>query len=51
MTVTTERITWGINKGKTKVRIRAGCTDQLVLIYTRREDALALLKALRKRDR
>ena len=51
MRIETARITWGINKGKAKVRIRGGFTDQIVLIYSKREDALALLKALKKRDR
>lgn len=50
MKVTTERITWGIHKGSTKVRMRTGCTAEIVLIYQKREDALALLKALRKRE-
>ena len=51
MTLTTARITWGINKGNTKVTLRGGCTDEIMLIYKKREDALALLKALRKRER
>lgn len=37
--------------GQTVVRIWGGMTDKIVVRFDKREDALALLKALRKRSR
>ena len=35
----------------TVVRLRGGCTDKINLYFKNRQDALAMLKALRKRVR
>lgn len=37
--------------GQTVVRLHGGCTDKLIITFENRKDALALLKALRKRVR
>jgi len=47
MTVTTYQKA----SGKTVVQLRGGCTDRINLYFRTRQDALALLKALRKRVR
>ena len=43
--------TYQAQDGTTVVRLRGGCTDKLNLYFAKREDALALLRALRKRVR
>lgn len=35
--------------GETCVRIQGGCTDKIIIRFSNRTDALALLKALRRR--
>jgi hypothetical protein len=37
--------------GQTVVRLHGGCTDKIIVVFDERKDALALLKALRKRVR
>lgn len=37
--------------GNTVVRLHGGCTDKIIFRFAKREDALALLNALRKRIR
>lgn len=37
--------------GETIVRLHGGCTDKIIFRFATRQDALALLKALRKRIR
>ena len=43
--------TYTAQDGMTVVRLRGGCTDKINLYFKDRQDALALLKALRKRVR
>lgn len=43
--------TYTTHMGETAVSIRGGCTDKIVVYFKTRADALALLKALRKRVR
>jgi hypothetical protein len=43
--------TYTAHSGETVVRLRGGCTDKITIRFEKREDALALLKALRKRVR
>ena len=43
--------TYRAHTGETVVRLRGGITDKLVIRFKTRQDALALLKALRKRIR
>jgi hypothetical protein len=43
--------TYRAQDGTTVVRLRGGCTDKINVYFKNREDALALLKALRKRER
>jgi len=43
--------TYTTQYGETVVRIQGGCTDKILVRFEKREDALALLKALRKRVR
>jgi hypothetical protein len=47
MTVTTYMTQYG----ETVVRLEGGCTEKIVVRFEKRADALALLKALRKRVR
>jgi hypothetical protein len=41
--------TYKDQSGNTVVRMHGGCTDKIVVRFENRTDALALLKALRKR--
>lgn len=43
--------TYQAQDGTTVVRLRGGCTDKINIYFQSRQDALALLKALRKRVR
>lgn len=43
--------TYKAQDGTIVVRLRGGCTDKINLYFHTRADALALLKALRKRVR
>ncbi len=43
--------TYKTQSGQTVVRLQGGCTDKISVRFESRQDALALLKALRKRVR
>jgi hypothetical protein len=43
--------TYTTHYGETVVELRGGCTDKIRFFFKTRADALALLKALRKRVR
>ena len=43
--------TFQTQDGRTVVQIRGGCTDKINFYFQTRQDALALLKALRKAER
>ena len=41
--------TYTASDGTTVVRLHGGCTDKIIIRFEKRADALALLKALRRR--
>lgn len=43
--------TYTNQSGQTVVRLHGGCTQKILITFNNRKDALALLKALRKRAR
>jgi hypothetical protein len=43
--------TYTTQDGRTVVQVRGGCTDKINFYFKTRQDALAMLKAIRKAER
>jgi hypothetical protein len=43
--------TYQTQDGRTVVQVRGGCTDKINFYFQTRQDALALLKAIRRAER